>query len=59
MYSIGGICMEEAISFESILIISVLAFITPLLINSFKKIKIPFVVGEIFIGLIFGKVSLI
>ncbi len=55
MYSIGGICMEEAISFESILIISVLAFITPLLINSFKKIKIPFVVGEIFIGLIFGK----
>ncbi|AOR23344.1 cation:proton antiporter [Clostridium taeniosporum] len=47
--------MEEAINFESILIISVLAFITPLFINSFKKIKIPFVVGEIFIGLIFGK----
>ncbi|MBW6410131.1 cation:proton antiporter [Clostridium weizhouense] len=47
--------MEEIINFESILIISVLAFITPLLINSFKKVKIPFVVGEIFVGLIFGK----
>lgn len=47
--------MKEAISFQSILIISVLAFITPLLINSIKKIKIPFVVGEIFIGLIFGR----
>ncbi|MFA9376087.1 MAG: cation:proton antiporter [Lachnotalea sp.] len=47
--------MENAINFQSILIISVLAFFTPLAINSFKKVKIPYVVGEILVGLIFGK----
>lgn len=47
--------MAESISFGSILIISILAFITPLIISSIKKIKIPFVVGEIFVGLIVGK----
>lgn len=47
--------MEDLINFQSILVISVLAFITPLIINSIKKIKIPFVVGEIFVGLIVGK----
>ncbi|NRZ98336.1 cation:proton antiporter [Clostridium tetanomorphum] len=45
----------ENISFESILIISLLAFITPIIISTFKKIKIPYVVGEIFVGLIVGK----
>lgn len=45
----------ENISFESILIISLLAFITPIIISTFEKIKIPYVVGEIFVGLIVGK----
>lgn len=47
--------MPESISYQSILIISVLAFITPMVINSFKKVKIPYVVGEILVGLIVGK----
>lgn len=47
--------MENSINFNSILIISILAFITPLIINSINKINIPFVVGEIFVGLIVGK----
>ncbi len=47
--------MEGAINFESILIISILAFLTPIITNSIKKVKIPFVVGEILVGLIFGK----
>src|SRR3712207_7743236 len=47
--------MEEAINFQSILIISLLAFITPIVINNFKNIKIPYVVGEILVGLIVGK----
>lgn len=47
--------MPESINYQSILIISVLAFITPMLINSVKKVKIPYVVGEILVGLIVGK----
>lgn len=47
--------MSESINYQSILIISVLAFITPMIINSIKRVKIPYVVGEILVGLIFGK----
>ncbi|NLJ31459.1 MAG: sodium:proton antiporter [Clostridiales bacterium] len=47
--------MPETISYQSILIISLLAFVTPVIINSIKKIKIPYVVGEIIVGLIVGK----
>ncbi|NCB51020.1 MAG: sodium:proton antiporter [Clostridia bacterium] len=47
--------MPESINYQSILIISVLAFATPVIINSFKKIKIPYVVGEILVGLVVGK----
>jgi trk system potassium uptake protein TrkA len=47
--------MPESINYQSILIISVLAFATPMLISSIKQVKIPFVVGEILIGLIVGK----
>lgn len=47
--------MVENINFDSMLILSIFAFITPIIINSFKKFKIPFVVGEIFIGIIIGK----
>ena len=50
--------METTINFQSILIISVLAFFTPIVINAFKKMKIPFVVGEILVGLLFGKSAL-
>ena len=50
--------METTINFQSILIISVLAFFTPIVINSIKKVKIPFVVGEILVGLLFGKSAL-
>ncbi|WP_373898887.1 cation:proton antiporter [Haloimpatiens sp. FM7315] len=47
--------MHELINYNSLLILSVFAFITPLFVNSFKKFKIPFVVGEIFVGIIIGK----
>ncbi|EDS77634.1 sodium/hydrogen exchanger family protein [Clostridium botulinum C str. Eklund] len=47
--------MTENINFDSMLILSLFAFITPIIINSFKKFRVPFVVGEIFIGIIIGK----
>lgn len=47
--------MEQTISFQSILIISLLAFITPIIVSSFRRIKIPFIVGEILVGIIVGK----
>ena len=47
--------MSESINYQSILIISVLAFVTPMIIHAIKKIKIPYVVGEILVGLIVGK----
>jgi trk system potassium uptake protein TrkA len=45
----------ENINYDSLLIISIFAFITPLIINSIKRFKIPFVVGEILVGMIIGK----
>lgn len=51
----GLICEMETISYKSLLIISLLAFATPIFLSSFKKIKIPYVVGEILVGLIVGK----
>ncbi len=47
--------MTETINYDSLLILTIFAFITPIFINSIKKFKIPFVVGEIFIGIIIGK----
>lgn len=47
--------MPEGINYQSILIISLLAFVTPIMINAIKKVKIPYVVGEIIVGLIVGK----
>ncbi len=43
------------VHYDSFLILSVLAFLTPILIYSIKKVKIPFVVGEILVGIIIGK----
>ncbi|NEZ46219.1 sodium:proton antiporter [Clostridium niameyense] len=45
----------ENINYDSLLILSLFAFITPLFISAFKKYKVPFVVGELFIGIIIGK----
>ncbi|MCR1934224.1 cation:proton antiporter [Clostridium tepidum] len=45
----------ENINYDSLLILSLFAFITPLFINGLKKYKIPFVVGELFVGIIIGK----
>jgi Kef-type K+ transport system membrane component KefB len=45
----------EHIHYDSFLILSVLAFLTPILIYSIKKVKIPYVVGEILVGIIIGK----
>lgn len=45
----------ENINYDSLLIIYIFAFITPLIINSIKRFKIPFVVGEILVGMIIGK----
>lgn len=50
--------MHTNIHFESFLIVSILAFLTPLLLGSLQKIKIPFVVGEILVGILVGKTLL-
>ncbi|MCY6959092.1 cation:proton antiporter [Clostridium brassicae] len=47
--------MATTINFDSLLILTIFAFITPIFVNSIKKFKIPFVVGEIFVGIIIGK----
>lgn len=47
--------MEGSLNYDSLLILSFLAFVTPIIINSIKKISIPFVVGEILVGMIVGK----
>lgn len=45
----------STISYDSLLILSILAFITPILVNSIKSFKIPVVVAEIVVGIIIGK----
>lgn len=47
--------MMENINYDSLLILCLFAFITPIIINSFKNFKVPFVVGEILIGVVIGK----
>lgn len=47
--------MEESLNYDSLLILSVVAFFTPFLVAKLKKLKIPYQVGEIFIGIIIGK----
>ncbi|SHF16604.1 cation:proton antiporter [Clostridium fallax] len=47
--------MENHINYDSLLILAILAFITPFIVAKLKKIKIPYQVGEIFIGILFGK----
>ncbi len=48
----------EAISFTPLLLISLLAFLVPLLTSFFKKLFIPVMVGEILCGMVIGKSGL-
>lgn len=47
--------MNEALNYSSLFVIAVIAFFTPFLVSKLKKIKVPYQVGEIFIGIIVGK----
>ncbi|MBL6965605.1 MAG: cation:proton antiporter [Anaerolineales bacterium] len=50
--------MEETLSFHPLLIVVFLAFITPIALSRFKKIRLPIVVGEILVGIIVGRSGL-
>jgi Kef-type K+ transport system membrane component KefB/Trk K+ transport system NAD-binding subunit len=47
--------MEEQTSFASLLIVIFLAFIVPLVLSRFKRLRLPIVVGEILAGIIVGR----
>ncbi|MBI9051542.1 MAG: cation:proton antiporter, partial [Anaerolineaceae bacterium] len=47
--------MEIDISYQSLLIVMLLASLMPLILNRFRKVNIPIVVGEIIAGIIIGK----
>ncbi len=47
--------MEETHSFVSLLIVLGLAFMVPLLLSRFRRLRIPIVVGEITAGIIVGR----
>lgn len=47
--------METNVNFYSLLIITGLAFVIPLLVNQIKRVKIPVVIAEIAAGVIVGK----
>ena len=46
--------MEESLSFVPLLIVALLAFLVPLVLSRFKRLRVPVVVGEILIGIIIG-----
>jgi Kef-type K+ transport system membrane component KefB/Trk K+ transport system NAD-binding subunit len=47
--------MEETLSFLPLLIVIFLAFLVPIALSRFKKIRLPIVVGEIIAGIIIGR----
>ena len=47
--------MDHETSYQSLLIVMVLASLMPLILTRFRKVKIPIVVGEIIAGIIIGK----
>ena len=47
--------MEESMSFYPLLIVLFLAFLVPIALSRFKKVKLPIVVGEIVAGIIIGR----
>ncbi len=50
--------MEESLSFLPLLVVSLIAFLVPLLLSRFKRLRVPIVVGEILAGIIIGKSGL-
>jgi Kef-type K+ transport system membrane component KefB/Trk K+ transport system NAD-binding subunit len=53
-----SILMEETRSFAPLLIVFFLAFIVPLILLRFKRLRIPIVVGELVAGIIVGRSGL-
>ncbi|MEN8172851.1 MAG: monovalent cation:proton antiporter family protein [Chloroflexota bacterium] len=47
--------MEESLSFYPLLIVVFLAFIIPITLSRFKKMRLPIVVGEILVGILIGR----
>lgn len=47
--------MEETMSFLPLLIVIFLAFLVPITLSRFKKLRLPIVVGEIIVGIIVGR----
>jgi len=47
--------MEETMSFLPLLIVIFLAFLVPITLSRFKKLRLPIVVGEIIAGIIVGR----
>lgn len=45
----------ESISFSTLFIIATSAFLIPIIVNRIKFVRIPVVVGELFIGIVIGK----
>jgi len=50
--------MEDSLSFAPLLLIIFLAFIVPLTLSRFKRLRLPIVVGEILAGIIVGRSGL-
>ncbi len=50
--------MEEPLSFYPLLIVVFLAFIVPIVLSRFKKLRLPIVVGEIMVGILVGRSGL-
>ncbi|MGL4873755.1 MAG: cation:proton antiporter [Clostridium sp.] len=50
--------MHNELNYSSLLVISIIAFITPFLVSKLKRLKIPYQVGEIIIGILVGKTFL-
>ena len=47
--------MEDSLSFYPLLIVVFLAFIVPITLSRFKKLRLPIVVGEILVGIVIGR----
>jgi len=47
--------MEETQSFLSLLLVVFLAFLVPIVLSRFRKLRLPIVVGEILVGIIIGR----
>lgn len=50
--------MEESLSFYPLLVVVSLAFIVPITLSRFKRLRLPIVVGEIIVGIIVGRSGL-